>query len=174
MKASVDIATSTVTYADMSALVLGDRVRFSGLPSDLLGWTYQDGYLLGQRERYAVGACVFEMDLGPADAPSIGIADDDSRDRARAGSGVMTLNGSLTSSATSASIASTGATLTLAAGAYPLDLDIDGERVTISSPPASSASPQTVTITRGVAPSVARAHSSGAAVDVYLGARAGY
>lgn len=174
VKASVDIATSTATYADMSALVLGDRVRFSGLPSDLLGWTYQDGYLLGQRERYAVGACVFEMDLGPADAPSIGIADDDSRDRARAGSGVMTLNGSLTSSATSASIASTGATLTLDAGAYPLDLDIDGERVTISSAPGSAVSPQTVTITRGVAPSVARAHSSGVAVDVYLGARAGY
>jgi hypothetical protein len=48
-----------------------------------------------------------------------------------------------------------------------MDLNINGERVTVSSAPGGSTSPQTVTIVRGVAPTVARAHTAGDAVDVW-------
>ena len=61
--------------------------------------------------------------------------------------------------------------MSTSAGDYPLDLDINGERVTVTSAPAGSTSPQTVTITRGVAPTVARAHGAGEAVDVWNAAR---
>lgn len=54
---------------------------------------------------------------------------------------------------------------------YPLDLNINGERVTVSTAPTSCVAPQTVTIARGIAPSVARAHSAGEGVDVWDAAR---
>jgi hypothetical protein len=61
--------------------------------------------------------------------------------------------------------------LSTSAGDYPLDLDLNGERVTITSAPAGGTSPRTVTVTRGVAPTVARAHSAGEAIDVWNAAR---
>jgi hypothetical protein len=57
------------------------------------------------------------------------------------------------------------------AGDYPMDLNINGERVTVTSAPAGGLSPQTVTITRGVAPSVARAHAANETVEVWDAAR---
>lgn len=61
--------------------------------------------------------------------------------------------------------------LTTDASQYPLDLNINGERVTVTTAPTSCVAPQTVTITRGVAPTVARAHSAGEGVDVWDAAR---
>ena len=58
-------------------------------------------------------------------------------------------------------------TLSTSAGDYPLDLNINGERVTVSSAPATVTSPVTVTIIRGVAPTVARAHLAGEPVEIW-------
>ena len=63
-------------------------------------------------------------------------------------------------------------TLSTSAGDYPQDFNWNGERVTVTSAPAGSTSPQTLTITaRGVAPSIARSHSAGEAIDVYAAGR---
>lgn len=324
-KASVDTTTATVTAATMQALTLGDRVRVGNLPSSTIGWTYQDGYLLGYTEKISSTAYVFDLDLGPADAPPVGTADDATRSRAMSGTGGMLLANAVSSSDTSLSVftvpyvgvngvnvlaspggyetvsssydfslysglfsfahstdyahsgAKSGKAVTLAAGpnigfmvgattapagtpvlcflwayvptgsgdvtiegwdatktvttgssstgglrdqwvplvlqltapqltylkvtlsatsghtayfddvylgaaspalstsagAYPLDLDINGERVTVTSAPTST-QPQVLTVTRGVAPSVARAHPPGEFVDVWHGCRAGY
>lgn len=175
-KVSVDLVTAAnaITTAAL-ALVPGDRVRVQNLPTTVIGWSYQDGYVLGWQEQVGIDHHKLIFDLEPADAPAQARADDTTRDRAGAGAGVLTLAAAITAAATSAQVSSTSVTLTLVAGNYPLDLDFNGERITVTAAPVSAVSPQTVTITRGVAPSVARAHSAGEPIDVWLGgARAAY
>jgi hypothetical protein len=59
-------------------------------------------------------------------------------------------------------------TLSTDSGDYPMDLDINGERVTVSTAPAGSTSPQSLILSaRGVAPTVARSHGSGEPVEVW-------
>lgn len=169
-RVAVDVVTAqNVTASDMVSRVSGDRMRVSGLPGTILGWTYQEGHLLGMTERASISAYVVEMDLGPADAPPEARWDSDS---GRWGVDGTSTVGVLTSSGTTVVITSSGTPFTTAAGSYPLDVDINGERVTLNSAPGSSTSPQTFTgVTRGVAPSVARAHSAGESVDVWRSAR---
>jgi hypothetical protein len=167
----VDLVTAeNAVTADTQTLALGDLVRVDGLPTGILGWTYMDGYLLGSTERASIGSYVVEMDLEAADAPvdgRFGVAAG-----GRFGTDGTATVGTLTSSGTTVVITSAGTPFTTAAGSYPLDVDIDGERVTLNNAPASSTSPQTFTgVTRGVAPSVARAHSAGESVDVWRAAR---
>ncbi len=126
--------------------------------------TYIDGYAQGWTEEWGVDAVRVTFDLSPADAPREGVYD---TSRYCWGDGVCTAS-SLTSSATSVTLTWTGTqTLSTSAGDYPMDLNINGERVTITAAPAAGTSPRTVTITRGVAPTVARAHAAGDAVDVW-------
>ena len=95
---TLDLVTATsVAAADVFATILGDRVRTTSLPSDLLGWTYQDGYLLGYTERINIGSYTIDMDLEPADAPPSGVFDDASLGTFMAG-GTMTLTSGITSS----------------------------------------------------------------------------
>lgn len=161
----VDLVTATNDlYASLWALTPGDRVRYSNLPSTYFGVTYIDGYAEGWTEEISVDAYTVTFDLSPADAPREAVFD---TSRFGFGDGVCTAS-ALTSSGTSVTLTWTGGQLlSTAAGDYPMDLDINGERVTISAAPAGSASPQTVTIVRGVAPTVARAHSAGDPVEVW-------
>ncbi len=161
----IDLATAqNDLYAAFFALTPGERLRYSGLPSTYFGVTYMDGFVEGWTERPSVDGYGVTFDLSPADAPREGIYD---TARFSWGDGVCTAS-SLTSSATSVTLTWTGTqTLSTSAGDYPLDLNINGERVTVSSAPAGGTSPRTVTIVRGVAPTVARAHSAGDAVDVW-------
>lgn len=171
---TIDLATTANDlYAAFFALTPGDRIRLSGLPSTYFGFSYIDGYVEGWTERPNDNGYEVTFDLSPADAPPEALADDATYGRATFGDGVCTLTSDITSSATSLSLTFTGsALLSTAAGDYPLDLDVNGERVTIASAPAGGSSPRTLTVTRGVAPTVARAHSAGEPVDVWLGARA--
>lgn len=171
---TVDLATAlNDLYAAFYALTPGERVRLSGLPSAYFGVTYIDGYVEGWTERPGVTGYEVTFDLSPADAPPEAKADDATYGRATFGDGVCTLTSAITSSATSLSLTFTGSELlSTAAGDYPLDLDINGERVTVASAPAGGSSPRTLTVTRGVAPTVARAHSAGEPVEIWLGARA--
>ncbi len=159
-------------YASWFAVTIGERVRLSNLPSTYFGRTYMDGYVEGWVERWESGSYTVELFTSPADAPSEALVEDATYGRVCFGDGVATLTSTITSSATSLSITWTGSqTLSTAAGDYPLDLDLNGERVTIASAPAGSTSPQTVTVTRGVAPTVARAHNAGEPIEVWFGAR---
>lgn len=167
-KVTLDLMTaSNDRYSAVFALLLGDRLRLSGLPSTQIGWTYFDVYVEGWTERWGTDGATVEFDVSPADAPAENLLDDANLGRVCA-DGTMTLTSGITSTATSIQVTtSAGPLLTTDAAAYPLDLDVNGERVTVASAPGGT-SPQTVTVTRGVAPSVARAHSAGEPVDVWF------
>ncbi len=172
---TVDFVTAANDlYSSFFNLTPGERVRVSNLPSSYLGVTYIDGYVAawteGGQGDYEYKAT---LELIPADAPPEGIWDATGNDqRWGFGDGVATNVSSATSGATSVQFQWTGGlTLSTSAGDYPLDLDWNGERVTVTSAPAGGSSPQTLTITRGVAPTVARAHNAGESVDIWNAAR---
>ena len=168
-QATLDLANcNTDKYADTLTLKIGDRVRLTNLISTQFGRTYLDTYVQGWSESLNAQGYTFTFDLDAADVPSEAKFDDATYGRFAAGDGVLTLTSTITSSDTSISVTSTGLPLTVLAGSYPMDLDLNGERVTVASEPASSTSPQTLTVTRGVAPSIARAHTAGEAVEVYM------
>ena len=168
-QASFDLANANSDkYADTLTLKIGDRVRLTNLISAQFGRTYLDTYVQGWSESLNAQGYRFTFDLDAADVPSEAKFDDATYGRFAAGDGVLTLTSLITDDATSISVTSTGLPLTVLAGSYPMDLDLNGERVTVASAPASATSPQTLTVTRGVAPSIARAHTAGEAVEVYM------
>lgn len=145
------------------------RLRLT-LPSATFGVTYKDVHVQGWTETYSpYQRAQIAFDLTP-EGPNRGIFDDATRDKFGA-DGALTVTGGTAVGSTSNGtlvITSTGTTLTTTSSAYPMDLDWNGERVTITSAPAGSTSPQTVTTSsRGVAPSVARSHAAGETVDVW-------
>ena len=182
---TVDVVTSE-NSATMSSLLndvglLGRLIRITNIPSIVFGKTYIDGYILGVNENITATSYTIQLDLAPVDAPPVGRASDSAaltaagNEYSRAGSGgLLTLTSGITSSATSLSITGTGPMLSTNSALYPLDLDVFGERVTVTAAPASSASPQTVTVTRGIAPSVARAHNAGETINVWRACHAGF
>lgn len=156
-------------YEDMFAITPGARVRVAGLPTTHFGVTYMDGYVEGWTERIGLDGYIVTFDLSPADAP---YAAKFGTGRFGFGEGVATLNGAIDSTTTSVSIEWTGsATLSTSSGDYPLDLNVHGERMTVSSAPAGGTSPRTLTVVRGVAPTVARAHADGESVELWDAAR---
>ncbi len=164
-------SAATDLYATWFALRLGARVRVTSVPTAYFGLSYIDGYVVGWTEEHLIEGWVVTPQLAAADAPPEARFDDATYGRFSAG-GTMTLTSSITSSGTSVSITTSASnpTLTVDPTMYPLDLGIGGERMTVSSAPASAVSPQTVTVTRGVAPTVAVAHASGSSVDVWQAA----
>lgn len=173
---TVDLANaSNDLYASFFALTPGERLRLSGLPTTYFGLSYIDGYVEGWTERPGVTGYEVVFDLSPADAPPEAVADDATYADAGFGDGICTVT-----SGTAVGTTSTGtivltwtgsSTLSTAAGDYPQTFDWNGEHVTVTSAPAGSTSPQTLTITaRGVAPTVARSHSAGEAIDIRLAA----
>ena len=82
--------------------------------------------------------------------------------------GTITLTNTITSSATSISATTLAGypPLTNAAGDLPFDIDVMGERMTVTAV-SSATSPQTLTVTRGVAPSTAAAHNAGTEINIY-------
>lgn len=82
--------------------------------------------------------------------------------------GTITLTSTVTSSATSisATTAAGSPPLTNAAGDLPFDISLNGERCTVTAV-SSATSPQTLTVTRGVAPTSAVAHSAGAVISIW-------
>lgn len=173
-KLAVDLATATNDlYGAFFGLLPGDRVRDTNLPTTHLGVTYKDGYVQGWAETISTEGYLVELDLDDADAMTEGVWD---TARWAFGDGVCTgTSGTAVGTTSTGTLVLTwtgGQALSTAAGDYPMDLDWNGERVTVTAAPAGSASPQTLTITaRGVAPTVARAHSAGEGVDVWDAAR---
>jgi hypothetical protein len=167
--------TSTDKLTAIMALMPGDRMRITTLPAAYLGVTYVDVFASGWVETYGAAdqSCTFVFDSDPAD-PSEGVFDD-------AEFGRFASVGSTVTGGTA--VGTTGAGTIVVTGTdpfstdpadYPTSLDWNGERITVTSAPATTTSPQTMTITaRGVAPSVARVHAAGETVDTYHAARFG-
>jgi hypothetical protein len=169
---TVDLVTATADFynACMDAMVPGARLTIGSQPSAMFGVTSTDVYVQGWTETITDDSYLVTFRCTPADAPVEGQWDDATR--GRFGTDSSSSVGVLTSSDTTVVITSASTPFTTNAASYPLDVDINGERVTLNSAPASAVSPQTFTgVTRGVAPSVARAHVAGETVDIWLAAR---
>lgn len=159
------------------ALLPYQRIRVQGLPSAYLGVTWMDVYASGWEESYGIvdQSLTFVFDTDPADDPPEGIFDDAGYGRFAVGDSGCTVTGGtcLGTTATGTVIITSTSPLSAAAGDYPCDLDWNGERITVTTP-GGATSPQTFTVTaRGVAPSVARVHSAGEALEVWFAMRFG-
>jgi hypothetical protein len=150
------MTTPTDRSADLLALIPGDRVEFTGLPSTVLGFSTWEGWFLGATETHNVSEHTFELSFAPV-LPDTAIFD---TDRFMA-SGELTLSGNINSSDTSITIASTGALLSTTEEPYSIILD--SEELTVTTVTGAS-SPQTVTVTRGANGTTAASHTSGAVV----------
>lgn len=180
----IDLAGSaSALWPTLKDLEIGARIRVqlgtAGSPFvTQFGRTFVDVYAVGWVEHYAEGVAWWEIDTEPADDPPYAVTDSTSV-RVCAAPGAMTVTpGTLSGTAGLGTIVVTtlsGPTLSTDASDYPADFNVGGERMTVSSAPASSASPQTLTVTaRGVEPSVGKVHGSGESFDVWLRAAAAW
>jgi hypothetical protein len=161
----LDLSTATTDrYGEAVTVYPSSRVRLTNLPPTHFGVTEMDGFAEGWVEEIDAAGHRIAFDLSTAQRASAGVFD-----TSRFG----WTEGDCTCSAIDADDTSVeltwtdGAPLSTDSGDYPMDLDINGERVTVSSAPGGSSSPQTVTIVRGVSPTVARAHADGEPVQVW-------
>jgi hypothetical protein len=132
--------------------------------------TREDGIIEGIT--YTIGQDTFRVliDAASADNPAPFQWDGGDYGRWQPALGAMTLNSSITSSATTVLIASSGPPITTSAvtGTYPMLVKIDEEIMQFNSAPSGSTSPQTFTgVTRGMYGSTAVAHSAGAAFSLW-------
>ena len=143
--------------ADLLAMVAGDRIRITGLPSAQLGYTAWDGWLLGVKERHSPLEHTFEMHLQPC-LPYVAELDAN----LYMADGELTLSSSVNSSVTSISVATTGARLST--DETPYVVQVDDEQLFVTA--CSNATPQVLTVVRGYNGTAAATHSSGALVDL--------
>lgn len=152
------LTTPTDRSADLLALVPGDRIEITGLPSDQLGFTTWDGWLLGATETHNLTEHSFTLFLAPV-LPDTAIFDTDSF----TADGALTLSSAIsTTGATSMSVATSGPKLETSA--VPYDLMVDAERVTVTA--CTGATPQVATITRGVGGTTAATHTTAAVIEI--------
>jgi hypothetical protein len=135
------LTTPTDRSADLLALIPGDRIQATGLPSSL-GFTTWDGWLLGVEETHSLTEHSFTLYLQPV-LPDPIILD---TDLLTAGDAV-TLTSNINNSVTSISLTSTGGLWTTGAD-LPQVIRIGTECMTLSAVSGAS-SPQTGTVTRG-------------------------
>lgn len=150
------MTTPTDRSADLLALIPGDRVQFTNLPSPILGFSTWDGWFLGARETHTTERHEFELFFTPV------LADTAVYDTDRYVDDVLTLSAGINAAVTSMSIATTGAKLTTTD--LPLTVKVDNEQMTVTA--CTSATPQVATVTRGANGTTAASHSSAAAVTV--------
>lgn len=162
----VDLTTAEHDlWADVMALRPGHRITLAGLDPQLYGRSALDLLVVGWVEEWGPGRCVVTLTTDAADDPAEGVYD-----TARWSGSGLRLTASVSSSATTLALASDdGVLLSTQPGDYPLDLDVSGERVTVTAAPiAPVAGVQTLTVVRGVPPTVARAHPVDEPVELWL------
>lgn len=158
---SVDaMITPTDRSASLLSVLPGDRHHITDLPTNQLGFTTWDGWVIGGQETISLTENTFQFYYQPV--LPFGISYFNAA-RFSAG-GCLSLSAALTSSATTMSVATTGATITVNATHFPFNMIIDSEIITVTA--CTSATPQVATITRGALGTTAAAHSSGANVEM--------
>lgn len=143
-------STSTDRSAELLAMLPGDRIHITGLPSTQLGFTTWDGWLIGGKETHSLGQDSFEMILAPVILEGIFDTSEFMAD------GALTLAAAIGATDTSMSVSTTGPLLET--GTFPYTLLIDSEQVTVTA--CTTATPQVATITRGVNGTTATTHST--------------
>ena len=151
------MTTPTDRSADLLALVPGDRVQFTGLPSTVLGFDTWDGWFLGAEETHTISRHDFKLHFMPALADT-GIWDTDRFMDA----GELTTTTGYSAVATSIVVATTGDLLS--STETPYTIQIDDEQMTVTA--VVNATNQTLTVVRGVNDTTAAAHAIEAVVSV--------
>ena len=174
---------SATLYTALGSVTIGSLARITNIPNTVIDgagstklvfpYTQIDGYVEGWSEDIRIDSYRVVFDLSPA-LPRF-LLETGTLGRLVETAGSMTLNGSITGSATSISVATSGGnpTFSTTAGDYSptaLLIKIDEEILAVTAAPASSVTPQTLTVTRGALGTFANAHSTGASVSVYTGA----
>lgn len=148
--------TPTARSADLLALVPGDRIQITDMPSTVLGFSTWDGWLIGASERHGLGVHEFMLKLQPVlDDPSIYDTDRFASD------GALTLNAGINSSVTSVVYATTGPEF--ASTTLPVSIIIDSEQMSVT---ACNTGTNTLTVTRGQGGTTAASHSAAAEIEL--------
>lgn len=153
------MTTSTDRTDDLLALTPGIRVQLTGLPTTQLGFTTADGWVLGAEEAHTLTGHDFTIYLEQT-LPDTGIFN---TDRFASG-GELTLAAGINNTTTTVTVATTGMRFTTNPADFPVDIEIGTEQMTVTG--CTSATPQVMTVTRGVNGTTATSHSTGAAVDL--------
>ena len=148
------MTTPTDRSADLLALVPGDRVQFTNLPSTQLGFDTWDGWFLGASETHNLVEHSFALYFQPV-LPAVAKYDT----ATYMASGELKLNGAINAAVTSISVESTGALLSTTA--VPYVMQVDDEQMTVTAVSGAS-SPQTVTVTRAANGTTAATHADNA------------
>ncbi len=167
-KFGVDLATAvsdSTLWPVFLALRPGARLRVTGLDPKIFGISSFDCHVISWVEEIGPTSARWTFTTLPADSPAESIVGDDYLGRVGWEAGVAKCS-ALTAGATSLTITAPGHQLTRAAGDYPLTIQIDGEQMTIQTPPAATFSPQTVTVARGARGTLPTAHKAGR--DVFI------
>jgi hypothetical protein len=151
------MTTPTDRSADLLAMKQGDRIQITGLPSTQLGFTTWDGWLIGKEESHTISEHRFTLYL-QATTRETGIFD---TDRFASG-GELTLTAGINAAVTSLSVSTTGQRLSTTE--EPYTILIDDEEMTVSV--CTTATPQVLTVTRGVNGTTAASHSAAATVEI--------
>jgi len=149
----------TDRWAELLAIKPGDRIRLTGFPVAILGFSSWDGWVVGGTEEHGLGQFKFSFKFDTA-LNGAGFYDDTA---ARyAANGDLKLNSAATSGATTINVASTGSTLSTTD--VPYTIVIDQEQMVVTA--VTSAPVQVATVTRGANGTTAAAHTSGSLVDI--------
>jgi hypothetical protein len=171
---TLDAGTATTDFfALLPDVEIGSVITIDDVPAGALPGAEIDLIVEGWSETIGKGGTTYRVVFDTSPVGNIGPADSVSQrgiyDTARYQAEGMTLNSSLTSSATTVAIATSGGnpTFTTTGGDYPLDIQVGEEQIRLNSAPGGSSSPQTFTgCTRGVNGTIAAAQASGASVDL--------
>jgi len=159
---SIDVnarSTTTSRWADLMALIPGNRYRVAGLPVAQLGISSWDGWFLGAQEVHTQTDNLFTLYFERC-LPRTGIFD---TDRFMA-DGDLTLSANINASVTSITVATIGATFTIDPTDFPIDIEIGSEQLRATA--ATGATPQVLTVVRGVNGTTAATHTAGDLVDL--------
>jgi hypothetical protein len=156
------MTTPTDRSADLLALVPGDRLSITNLPSAQLGISSWDGWVLAVSERHSTTEHSFTISMQPA-LPNTAIFD---TNRAMS-DGNMSVFADITSVATTVKVTTNDLTVRLEATTFPYTLLIGTEQVSVTAVlAATETDPQIATITRGFGGTTAAAHLAGSSVEI--------
>jgi hypothetical protein len=156
------MTTPTDRSADLLALVVGDRISITNLPSAQLGISSADGWVVSVSETHSTTEHSFTISMQPA-LPNTAIFD---TNRAMS-DGNMSVFADITSVATTVKVTTNDLTVRLEATTFPYTLLIGTEQVSVTAVlAATETDPQIATITRGFGGTTAAAHLAGSSVEI--------
>jgi len=152
------VTTPTDRLPDLLALLPGDRVQLTGLPSTQLGFATWDGWFLGASETHGVGTHEFQLFFEPC-SPSTATFDEGFLFM---GGEDLTLTANINSAVTSVSVDTVGSLFS--ATEVPYTVAVGDEQMTVTA--VTGTAPQVLTVVRGVNSTTAASHLLGDVIDV--------